>query len=483
MKTMKLFLLLAGATLLVAGCNKQNPFGGKYSRKDGNPVVFGVGSRNMETRTVYGEVNTSTHIQAIDWVAGDMIRIYSPQAKRSASNRPEQWADYTVTPTTDNASLGTLTNVQNEGLSWGTEGTYNFYAVYPSPEDPEENVPVGTTGAFTFSLPAAQLVTDEMAYAFMTAGTEVTTSGTDAVNLDFYPAFTAFEIHLNSEADLVMKSFKLISADTPLAGAFTVTYSGTTAAYAATGTDKEIEIADLGDVAINATDALIFNVFTLPVKQSGLSVRFTYSRADAPDVTETRMLRLNYANGNPVEFAARKKHVISGSLQGNWYFTYIDLTGQPIDWTELEIPAYNSDDEPQAGQFTVTGEDIFNVYQLHETAAGKKLRQTWVLGANTATVTFKVFSPAGGTWEVVPQGATDKFTVTGDLTGTISERGGDEVTKVTFTVTPNGAAAGDEIWFQTFVTNSEGVKYNIDSETQLYDMRGYHRFRIDDPLQ
>ena len=49
MKTMKLFLLLAGATLLVAGCNKQNPFGGKYSRKDGNPVVFGVGSRNMET--------------------------------------------------------------------------------------------------------------------------------------------------------------------------------------------------------------------------------------------------------------------------------------------------------------------------------------------------------------------------------------------------------------------------------------------------
>ena len=42
MKARNLFLLLAGATLLVAGCNKQNPFGGNYSRMPGDQVVFGV---------------------------------------------------------------------------------------------------------------------------------------------------------------------------------------------------------------------------------------------------------------------------------------------------------------------------------------------------------------------------------------------------------------------------------------------------------
>ena len=51
-RAIKTMLLLAGATLLVAGCSKQDVFGGKYSRKAGDPVVFGVkSSSEIGTRT------------------------------------------------------------------------------------------------------------------------------------------------------------------------------------------------------------------------------------------------------------------------------------------------------------------------------------------------------------------------------------------------------------------------------------------------
>ena len=174
-------------------------------------------------------------------------------------------------------------------------------------------------------------------------------------------------------------------------------------------------------------------------------------------------------------------------MQGSYNFKYITLTGEALEWNAEEITE-TSDTQPQAGQFNVSS-NVSNVYQLHPDKNGSKaLRQTWVLGSETATVTFKVFSPAGGTWEIVPQGDTDKFTVTGALSGHINtrtEEGTSGATVVSFTVSPDGAAAGDRIWFKTYVytgADKTGTKFSMDSETQLYDIRGYHFFRIDDPL-
>ena len=140
------------------------------------------------------------------------------------------------------------------------------------------------------------------------------------------------------------------------------------------------------------------------------------------------------------------------------------------------------------------GDNIKNVYELHNNDEGKALRQTWVLGSNTATVKFKIFSPAGGSWEIVPQGDNlSKFTVNGTapttLTGSIHTRDEEATlgaTQVTFTVASNGANPGDQIWFKTYVytgPNKSGDKFSLDSETQLYDLRGFHYFRVDDPLQ
>ena len=490
MKARNLFLLLAGATLLVAGCNKQNPFGGNYSRKAGDPVVFGVGSGNMDTRTVYGEVDNTTHIQAINWVAGDKIRVYSPDAKRASWDMPEHWADYSVNPISGTLNKGTLSNVGPVGLAWADAGNHTFYSVYPAPGASEVAEPQGTRGVFNFTMPATQLVTDEMEYAFMTAAaTENAGVDGDAVELDFYPAFTAFEFTLKADQKLTLKNFTLSAADgnPALAGAFKVTYTGTTPAYTCTGTDMAVSIASMGNDAVIDVDApFTFKVFCLPQALKGLKIKFTV-RGEGWTADETRSLTLNKADGTPVEFAPRKIHKISGTMQGAYNFKYITLEGQAVDW-EAVVVTETSDKLPQASQFHVSG--VHNVYELHNNDEGKKLRQTWVLDGETATVNFKIFSPEGGSWEIVPQGAVDKFTVTGELSGEINDRATEETsgaTKVTFTVAEKSdTAAGDQIWFKTYVytgPNKTGDKLSLDSETQLYDLRGFHYFRVDDPIQ
>ena len=171
----------------------------------------------------------------------------------------------------------------------------------------------------------------------------------------------------------------------------------------------------------------------------------------------------------------------------------------------------SSDKSPQASQFVVSGANVKNVYDnLHHTDEGKKYRQYWVLptAETTAKVTFDIMSPFGGTYTVTPAGSVDDFeikyytetkvdghTVLVELTGEHPNQGAigrtegtkKFPTKVIFTVTPKStASATSKLWFNVTVKASDadgGEVYNIDSETQLYDMRGYHYFVTKDPLE
>ena len=178
-------------------------------------------------------------------------------------------------------------------------------------------------------------------------------------------------------------------------------------------------------------------------------------------------------------------------------FESITLNGVALPWTKKEV-AVATNNTPQASQFVVTGEEnhgIQNVYELHPTEEGKAYRQTWILhnGNHPATITFKVFSPVDGTYEIVPYVLKANGTITTDISGfqvggTLSGSIGGtghthEATKVEFTVRHNNAPNGDQLFFKTYVIDADGVRHSLDSETQLYDMRGYHYFRIDDPLQ
>ena len=149
-----------------------------------------------------------------------------------------------------------------------------------------------------------------------------------------------------------------------------------------------------------------------------------------------------------------------------------------------------SGDGVQATQFNVVGAD--NLRELKDAqvnasttmtesekkaalAANKAYRQWWVFDAGeTVTVTYKIMMPKTGTWNVEVLGDTDSFTVSptsGTLAGTNAS-----ATYITLTITSN-ATAKKSIYLKTTVT-SEGETYNLDSETQLYDMRGYHYFIV-----
>lgn len=307
-------LLIPGAILLFAGCNKQNSMD-QHSRQAGTPVVFNIGA-NAETRTVYGDFKSTggTKIQDINWVNGDRIRVYSPEAKRNAGSQPEQWADYVVTPTASDPTRGTLSNVQPIGLSWNTDGTYHFYSVYPSPETVEEAVPAdGTAGKFSFSIPAAQTPASLMQYAYMTAAAQVTTTESDnAVTLEFYPAFTAFEFELTGEEEeITLDELSIESASGALTGAFTVTYAGTSATYVATGTGKKVTLTLPANTVMSNKAPVTCTVLALPVDVTDLtlSVVRTYNGTQV-----SHSLALKRTDGTFLSFAARKKHRLTGII-------------------------------------------------------------------------------------------------------------------------------------------------------------------------
>ena len=70
-----------------------------------------------------------------------------------------------------------------------------------------------------------------------------------------------------------------------------------------------------------------------------------------------------------------------------------------------------------------------------------------------------------------------EFAAGATISGTVNDG---HPTKISLHITPKASAAsGDQINLRTYVTNADGsVKYSLDSETQLYDLRGYHYFVI-----
>ena len=494
MKRTRFFFLLLAGVLLLAGCQKEGKVGGK------DAIRFAAAS-TPGTKTAYSGVETDG-VERIDWVGmvgtevGDVIRIYSDVAEHRY-NQGQHWADYVIKDVTTSGakSEGKIDNVPGDGtgngLVWDEPGDYEFYAVYPNLAS--EN---GASGVLSASIPQSQSInmsgsihTPDMSYAVMTAFQKVTTTQSGeggVVNLDFTPAFTAFEFSFDSDITLDIQSFSLQSATTgtPIAGKYVVKFENGQPVYdCSEATGRVVDATFSARTQVSPGTPTKFTVFALPQDLKGLSIVFTVKAPDW-DAAETRTLKLNYKDGSPVEFGACLKHKISGTMQGSWNFKYITLNGVAAEWTDDDIDVATND-TPQSSQFVVSG--VQNVYQIHgEDEQYKDLRQTWVLGSNTATVSFKVFSPVNGTYEVRPfvkkadntiVEGSDGFTIGGgNLSGYIGGTGHEHyATKVEFTVKVDGADPGDQLFFKTFVTNG-GVTQSLDSETQLYDIRGYHYF-------
>ena len=191
-----------------------------------------------------------------------------------------------------------------------------------------------------------------------------------------------------------------------------------------------------------------------------------------------------------MSFAGCKKHVIKGIIvPTDAYFDKITLRLQVQGWDEYVIADAAASDNVQTTQFVVSGDGVKNGRDDMGSPYGgnSAYRQYWFFPrTGVVTVSFKVMLPENGTWSVVPSD-TQNFSVTNvsagatsatELSGPIGDTGS---TVVTLEIRYTGTDANPhQLYLQTFATKG-GNTYSLDSETQLYDIRGYHYFVVNDP--
>ena len=254
---------------------------------------------------------------------------------------------------------------------------------------------------------------------------------------------------------------------------------------------------------IDEDSAIRFTLFALPQDFSKLKLVFVVNNNGT---YVPRTLKLKYAStavdhthGAWIPFAGFKKHRIIGlALPGGGWSASVKLDVYALDWIDGIYDDMKSEEYPMSSQFTVTNAinkrdgGVDDSVTPNVTVAGNNVkadRQTWYFKQNGAiSIDLNVTSPTGGTWSIVPQGDTDSFDVTCSytkytttttgtvetgLSGTVNDG---RPTNITLTVTPKeGAQSGKQIYFKTYVTNAERTAtYSLDSETQLFDLRGYH---------
>ena len=487
-KAMKKIIIIAsliGGSLLLAGCQKEFGKGGE--------VRFVASSvAGPQTRAEYsGEGTTNSDglltWERINWVSGDHLRIWSDGAKtQSAAN----YSDYKVSSDVNikagdpTRSQAKVQNAGSNGLTWnGVESACGFWAVYPASM---AGTGTGKTVS-SLSISASQSPSDGLTNAPMVAavnGVEPESS----VTLEFYPAFTAFEITLESaDQGITLNSFALTSTSTALSGKYTATIAagGNTTYDCTAAISKRVEYTFDSGTTIAKGSPVTFTILALPQDLTNLTLEFNVTIGET---AATRKLALT-KNGSPITFNGLSKHRIYGlAMPGNnWNFKYITLEGVVIDWTDVEVSGLDTDNLPEASQFVVNGANNGRYYTSGDQTSpvsgrnATAYRQYWLMKSGVpTTVTFKIMAPEGGTYEVVPQGNTGEFTITGNLEGEIAAKPESATTPstttvVNLTITSTTTTADAKLYFKTYVTKN-GNKYNIDSETQLFDLRGYHYF-------
>ena len=261
-----------------------------------------VSSGTPTTKTSYG--GDSDGYQIINWKANDTIRVYSDNAVHRYGDN-QHWADYYTTNTTadghkSTATLATETlfNTSDDnsleltnGLIWGEAEEYNFWAIYPSTKQ-NPDITIGEDGAVSATLPISvayassngtktdneisyNVYAPNMRNAYMTshatyAGEEVE-ENEYKVNLEFEPAFTAFEIYLSSAADEASFSVNSVSLEGNewISGPFTMTAGDLSTVAAADGASKTVTAAFSSAVAITPTTGVNVTLFTIPKNNVG----------------------------------------------------------------------------------------------------------------------------------------------------------------------------------------------------------------------
>lgn len=277
----------------------------------------------IPTKTSYGSIDgIDQNYQMLNWVEGDKIRLYSPQAVKIYTDS-EHFADYQVSTieTESTVSIARMLAVGN-GLGW-TEGMHYFYGLYPSPQSNAHAAMAageGNSVSITGSIPAAQTLSwaadgstmvgsPDMSYAYMYASASAQPAD-GGVDLSFSPMFTAFqfEVGLGENDSVRLTRFRLSTSDAtkPLSGTFTVSGVQGSETISCTGAvSSPTELTVNMDITLTTGKTLALTVFALPHALTQLTVSFT------GDEIGTRTLDLKQ-DSSWMSFAGCKKYRIYG---------------------------------------------------------------------------------------------------------------------------------------------------------------------------
>lgn len=520
-----MILLSAGIVLSLAGCQKGNTPGDLA----GKAVKFGVSSGSIGTRTSFtGEGTGSstdefgrkilTH-ERINWAVDDEILIASDFA--AIPNTDTHFATYTVASMTEDGDISyakLADKVSSEELFFDDEhDSYKFWGIYPASAGAGAKLvtakaeyavsatqaPVGNpvTTNHTVDSKAVTLttLTPDMTNAVMLAAAE--NQAATNVEMEFYPGFTAFEFTLTAkDTEVGLTSVDLTTAEgQSLAGNVSAAIkTGGNSTFTCTyPSDKKVTYTFPANTVISPTKYLTFTVFALPKTIEGLVLEFHMS-----DGTVTKAT-LKYNDG-PVSFDGVKKHCLRGiAVPGGWKFLWLDI--DVMEWKQVSIIQSNHEGGVQSTQFAVDGAD--NLRDLKDAAipstgltddeikarknANKDYRQCWVFApGQTVSFTYKIMMPtttneATGTWGIEKCGDTAAFNVTvtssagavgtsgNKFSGALANGGS---TYITVSITST-ATTLKTLYFKTTVSDGTST-FSLDSETQLYDIRGYHYFIV-----
>lgn len=516
-------LLCAGILLLLTGCQKDP----RTPETSGNSLRLRA-TTAVGTRTAYsGEM--VGQFERIDWTTGDEIIIWSDNATVRPDGQPyfagnDKLALYSLgtISTSGEKSIALLDDPEANGLQYpeGDPGS-KLWGVYPASvltASPSGNaIPFAIAETQALAPNDSTQVPNDYVPAMSQAVMLAYVSGAKAsklVDLPFKPAFTAFEFDIKGQDmvhPLTITAVEMVSEgdnSTALSGSFTATFDDATEAWTYTlgeETQKSVKVTFPGNgITIDNETNAIFDIFALPQELTGIKVIFYTNEG-------TKALKLTTVNDDPTQrtyltFAPTKKHKFNGLiLPTGWYFSYITLDLKVLEWEAVDITG-SSGEFPQVTQFSVTGNNVKNGdTDLHlggpitdDNRKKDPYRQQWYfMPGDTVTVFFKVMLPSGGTWEVEPVGGRDgedvpadlsNFTITNlldtenptALSGPVKASGSTDV-KLQIVCSQETVTGEHSFYFHTYVYSQDGTKFNVDSETQLYDRgRGFHTFIVCD---
>lgn len=321
MKKFSIFSMSLALSVLICSCTKE-PGVGEGIRFRAS--AYGP-SGSPATKTAYGSIdNTSQTYQMLNWVEGDMVRIYSPQAGLQ-EDESVHFDDCVVDGVTaeGNTSVATVRSTHEHGLVWGEANPHYFYAIYPSTAvNAQSTIAAGAGNAVTVTgtIPAVQELTwtdgtdvvgaPDMNYAYMYAST--TTAPNSNVDLQFSPKFTAFQFEIGTGefSSIHVTNFTLSTNDAtrPLSGMFIISGGAgseiLTCPTSGTGVSASLTVSM--DATLTMGNTLILTVFALPRDLGHLSISFT------GDEIGTRTLKLQDSGEIFLTFTACKKYRVYG---------------------------------------------------------------------------------------------------------------------------------------------------------------------------